>query len=283
MVGTKRAPRCWRRNSGLRAGFTLIELLVVIAIIAVLAALLLPALAGAKEQARRAKCLGNIHQLGLTFVMYTGDNTDRLPFNGIVPDGGDSKNPRWVQGHMKHDTGPTPDAFSTNLLVNPLYAQFGNYIKNPSIYKCPSDQTVVDYENHNFPTTRSYSMNSYMGWNGPLDNGIDPARYQVFKKLADMRAVSPDALYVFLDVNPQSICWPFFGIYMDTPTRFFMYPSVSHLKTGVLSFADGHAASQKWTDARTISPGKIDFHDHNQPSPNNADVVWLQKRATAPK
>jgi prepilin-type N-terminal cleavage/methylation domain-containing protein len=69
-------------NDSRRPGFTLIELLVVIAIIAILAAMLLPSLAGAKKKAQLANCQSNLHQLGLTQHMYTSDNQDRYPYSG---------------------------------------------------------------------------------------------------------------------------------------------------------------------------------------------------------
>ncbi len=278
-------------NGGKRA-FTLIELLVVVAIIAILAAMLLPALSNAKEYGRRAKCISNLHQLGLTFVMYASDNNDRFANNGYANNGGDSKNPLWVQGHMNHTEAGNSDPFNPNLLTNPSYAQYANYLKTAAIYKCPSDTATLKFAGVMTNTTRSYSMNAFVGWqgssqvvDGPMVSELDLKAYQVFGKSAQILGVTPAALMVFVDVNPASICWPFFGVDM-TPapsTAFFMYPNASHLSTGVITFADGHAEVVKWQDQRTIKPGNIDFHNHDQASANNPDIAWLQQHATVKK
>src|ERR1035437_9673554 len=116
-----------KRLSGQRA-FTLIELLVVIEIIAILAALLLPALGQAKVKAQTIKCLSNIKQLQLCWLMYPDDNNDmRPPNNPGVISGGPPGNEAWIYGDVEVDI--TTD----NIKAGVLY----KYNTAPEIYVCP--------------------------------------------------------------------------------------------------------------------------------------------------
>jgi prepilin-type N-terminal cleavage/methylation domain-containing protein len=132
---------CWPSRRG---GFTLIELLIVIAIIAILAALLLPVLARAKERARRIQCISNEKQLVLAWAMCSVDNNDHLVANSkTYMAGGNTNLKTWVQGSLYgyHDT-------NTALLWSSDYALFAIYINASTIYHCPADVLEVTYCNH---------------------------------------------------------------------------------------------------------------------------------------
>jgi prepilin-type N-terminal cleavage/methylation domain-containing protein len=259
-----------------RHGFTLVELLVVIAILAILAALLLPVLARGRLAAKKVQCINNQRQMAAAWVMYSGDNADLLVANGeVYPVSTTTK--LWVQGAFYY-----PDANgNAAYMVDPKYALFANYIRTTSTYVCPTDPPTVMVGAQPYPKLRSYALNCYLGWIGPWDTRLSPL-FRIFKKHGDLSAAMPGGVFLFQDVHAKSICWPYFGVEMAEDS-FFNFPASSHSRGGLVSFADGHVDYHKWMDQRTVVAYSGDYHRHDDPSPNNADIVWLRQRTTVRK
>jgi len=153
--------------SGPATAFTLIELLVVIAIIAILAALLLPALAQAKQQAIRTQCMNNQHQVALAQHMYTSENRDWLPFNNW--DGGTAPGQGWLYGPgvcPKIGATPPAEAPKTDWAEGALWPN----MQNPMAYLCPKDILSIYY------MTRNNQLCSYV-WDGSCCGFDEPPQY----------------------------------------------------------------------------------------------------------
>jgi len=205
----------------IRRAFTLIELLVVISIIAVLMAILMPALNRVREQGKRAACLSNLKQLTLGWIMYADDNDDKI----VQADTG-SKD-AWVRwpGYM----APEQEQID-NIRLGLLYT----YCPEVKLYKCPTGirGEVVTYA----------IMNSMHGYEGTpeTENLIFYRRMQIKR---------PNERAVFLDEGRlSSNSW---GIYYEQE-RWWDLPTTRHGDGMNFSFADGHSEYWKWKDPRTI-------------------------------
>jgi prepilin-type N-terminal cleavage/methylation domain-containing protein len=257
-----------------RRGFTLIELLVVIAIIGILGAMLLPALARGKDSAKRAKCLNNQKQLTVAWATYASDHKGTLVAVGRqnTPT---SAAKLWVQGAFVNQTHRT----NTSYILDSRLALFGDYVPTTGIYLCPADRYEVTVGSQSYPKLRSYALNAYVGWTGAWDYRL-ASGFRVFSKLEDIGATPmPSGLFLFGDVQPDSICWPFYGVEMITD-HFFNFPGSSHSRGAVFAFADNHAEWHRWTDRRTLAAYSMSYHMHHESSPGNADLAWLRARTT---
>jgi prepilin-type N-terminal cleavage/methylation domain-containing protein/prepilin-type processing-associated H-X9-DG protein len=264
-----------------RAGFTLIELLIVIAIIAILAAMLLPVLAKARQRADRAYCANNMRQLAIAWIMYGDDNNANLPPND---DQFVQSINSWVKGVMKWDFPPAvsnPDNYNqTNLYSAMLGPYCGHAI---GIYKCPGD-TVPGAKG---PRVRSVSMNAFMngqyGSSGDTTPPLAMANYKVYTKITGMISPGPSDLWVFLDEQGDSINDGFFLFDMADSANpgsghWYDRPAAYHGGTGAFAFADGHAENRKWRDGY-ISPDPV-TRNNSAPSPNTptvsaGDFQWM--------
>jgi prepilin-type N-terminal cleavage/methylation domain-containing protein/prepilin-type processing-associated H-X9-DG protein len=268
------------RASG-QCGFTLIELLVVIAIIAILAAMLLPALAKAKSEANATKCVNNLKQLQLGAIMYKNDNKDYLlpnsPYTGPsgmgTSDG--SAATSWVDSTTLGEEGMDDETGNTNVAIYST-SLLSSYLANSDgVYRCPAD-TVPS---KNGTRLRTYSMNGQMGavyygnWN-------DDSPALEYKKDSDITHPAPVNAFVFCEENMYSIQDGYLQI--DSHTGNFPdAPAAAYHDNGcTFSFADGHALLHRWQT--TILLNNKVGHDPSSPlGAKNPDWIWFTEHATA--
>jgi prepilin-type N-terminal cleavage/methylation domain-containing protein/prepilin-type processing-associated H-X9-DG protein len=268
--------------------FTLLELLAVIAIIAILAAILLPALAGARERSRGVYCLNNTRQLTLAWQLYADDHDAMLPYN-LVMSGTFRTNINWVNNVMTWDLSPD----NTNVATI-TQASLGTYVVgNTAIYHCPSDHVLSPNQSAAgwVQRIRSYSMNAMVGNPGSALTGgqnVNNPGYRQFLQIEQMPR--PTEILVFLDEHPDSIDDGYF-IDRDLPDNGYYASSVPinewsdlpasyHNRAAAISFADGHATLHHWLRSTTVVPAmanaaSLPIQIPSAPASEHDDFEWL--------
>jgi len=274
---TKKTAANFRRG----AAFTLIELLVVIAIIAILAAMLLPALAKAKVKAQAIKCISNTKQITLAMFMFTVDNEDRFAPAMGTP---------WLptSPYLDHQNS-TANTNSTDLLDSDK-AAIAPYLKSAEIFKCPGDI----YSALNGPRVRSISMNGALG-GGPDVKGTYPGGKNYYgnggtvgkaNKMSQLQTPGPSMVWSVIDEHWDSIND---AVFMFDPgsspgSQYWRdLPASYHNNAGSFAFADGHSEIRKWKANgpinKTVYPVRRDgTRPWNGVLFSSEDYEWINDR-----
>jgi prepilin-type N-terminal cleavage/methylation domain-containing protein/prepilin-type processing-associated H-X9-DG protein len=268
-----------------RGAFTLIELLVVIAIIAILAAMLLPALSKAKQNAVSVNCMSNKKQMQLAWTMYANDFNDHLAINA------DQSKPYtvgsvtmqdWCEGIL--DWTAASENTNYDYLIDPKYSSLGPYnVKTYSIYWCPADNFLSPQQRplqwgHR---CRSISMDGAVGDGEKFTfSNWGSEKMWWATKGSDLTSPGPALSWVFIDEHPDSIDDEIMYINPAETNGtgvFTELPSPLHNNGCGVSFADGHCEIHKWQSAETAHP--VTYMNVDQVNVTaSPDLAWLAQR-----
>jgi type II secretory pathway pseudopilin PulG len=269
--------------SGRSSAFTLTELLMVIFTVAMLAALLLPALAGPQIKDQQMQCLSNVQQLQIGWTSYADDENGWLPQN-TSPDWGGSQTgletqyqpgqpqASWILGNA------TNAAYHVNLITHGLiYPYVGNY----ALYQCPAN---VKLDMWGVVTWRAYSLNAWMNATPPwktdqlnftnlatIGSHLAPAMALTF--IEENQATINDGSFLE-DVAQNEFAGGYANYWVDSPGHY-------HFNAGCMAFADGHCQTRKWTDKYVLADTPpVPSYDNFPADPSSPDIFWMLARCS---
>lgn len=270
--------KCGSNKTG---AFTLIELLVVIAIIAILAGMLLPSLAKAKEKTKGIQCMNNGKQMSLAWRLYSDDanellikslNDNQVPENSkrvLLVDG----NLDWSGNRSNWD----PDLTTRK---SPLNKYLGGNIQ---VWRCPSDIGTVKAPQGRVQRVRSQSMSQVFDFGGWLPS----SKYRVYGRMSHI--VKPSQTWVMVDEHPDSINDAACAVQMAEPgaksAQIIDFPASYHNGAAGFSFADGHSEIHRWVGGKIKAPVKYNSNlALNVPAGDSTkDVIWWSQNTTVPR
>lgn len=282
----------WETQDCPRHGFTLTELLVVLATLAVLAAMLLPALAGTQPRSKAYRCLNNMRQLTLAWTLYASENNEQLVINsdpGVYGSYFFEGSPSWVTGILNWSTAA--ENTNTAYLVSDAYSLLGGYLgRNYEVFACPACAYYVSPAqqargwDHR---VRSVAMNAAIGDGYKYEQPANPfgwTQWYVAKKTTDLNNPGPSHTWVLADEHPDSIDDGLLYASSYPTTTFTELPGNQHDGAASITFADGHVEMHKWTGPIVPSrPVEYNLQQRLACSVNDPDMICLAQHIPRPQ